>query len=100
MSGLFIAFEGTEGSGKTTQVRLLAERLCRPVVEPRGVREPGGTALAEDIRNLVLHAPRDIPPAAEALLFQVARADLVARVIRPALAAGRVGGVGPGEGCH
>ncbi len=87
--GLFIAFEGTEGSGKTTQIRLLVERLCKAGVEPLVVREPGGTPLAEDVRNLVLHAPRDIPPAAEALLFQVARADLVERVIRPALAAGK-----------
>ena len=88
--GIFIAFEGTEGSGKTTQVRLLVERLAAAGHEPVVVREPGGTPLAEDVRTLVLHAPRDIPPAAEALLFQVARADLVTRVIRPALAAGRI----------
>lgn len=87
---MFIAFEGPEGSGKTTQILLLVERLRQAGVEPLVVREPGGTPLAEDMRNLVLHAPRDIPPAAEALLFQVARADLVERVIRPALAAGRI----------
>ncbi len=90
MTGIFVAFEGTEGSGKTTQIRLLVERLGAAGVEPLVVREPGGTPLAEDVRNLVLHAPRDIPPAAEALLFQVARADLVQRVIRPAIALGRI----------
>lgn len=89
MSGAFIAFDGPDGAGKTTQVRMLARRLeglGRPAVV---VREPGGTPLAEDVRNLLLHAPHDIAPNAEALLFQVARADLVARVIRPALEQGR-----------
>lgn len=89
MNGIFVAFEGPEGAGKTTQVRMLARRLeamGRPAVV---VREPGGTPLAEAVRDLLLHAPHDIAPNAEALLFQVARADLVARVIRPALAQGR-----------
>ena len=88
--GRFIAFEGGEGTGKSTQARLLAETL-----EARGVtctvtREPGGTPGAEAIRALLLDA--DLPPwgtAAEALLFAAARSDHVARLIRPALAAGR-----------
>lgn len=90
ISGFFVALEGVEGSGKSTQVRLLAERLKTAGRDPVVVREPGGTPLAEEIRTIVLHMPHDVPPTAEALLFQVARADLVARVIRPALAQGRV----------
>lgn len=88
--GRFIAFEGGEGVGKSTQVRLLAEAL-----ETRGIacvltREPGGTPGAEAIRELLLHPPGDgWHIAAEALLFAAARADHVARLIRPALAAGR-----------
>jgi len=89
-AGRFVAFEGVEGAGKSTQVRLLAERLAAAGQAPVVVREPGGTPLAEEVRALLLHAAHDIAPTAEALLFQVARADLVARVIRPALAAGRV----------
>lgn len=88
-SGLFLAFDGPDGAGKTTQVRMLARRLEALGRPPVVVREPGGTPLAEDVRNLLLHAPHDITPNAEALLFQVARADLVARVIRPALEQGR-----------
>jgi dTMP kinase len=88
--GVFIAFDGTEGAGKSTQVRMLADRLRAMGQPPVVVREPGGTPLAEDVRTLLLHAPHDIPANAEALLFQVARADLVARVVRPALEGGRV----------
>lgn len=90
MSGRFISFEGGEGSGKSTQARLLAQAL-----EARGVpcvltREPGGTHGAEAIRGLLLH--HDGPawsPQAEALLFAAARADHLERRIRPALADGR-----------
>ncbi len=87
--GWFVALEGVEGSGKTTQAARLAERLRgagRDVVE---VREPGGTPLAEEARQMVLHG-RDMPAAAELFLYLVARADLVTHVIAPALAAGRV----------
>jgi dTMP kinase len=93
MTGKLIAFEGGEGAGKTTQVKLLAEAL-----EARGIacdltREPGGTAGAEAIRKLLLDPPsgehgEGWPPRAEALLFAAARADHVAKRIRPALAAG------------
>lgn len=88
--GRFIAFEGGEGAGKSTQARLLAEAL-----EARGIgcvltREPGGTPGAEAIRALLLHPPGDGWNAeAEALLFAAARADHVERLIRPALAEGK-----------
>jgi dTMP kinase len=86
----FIAFEGIEGAGKSTQIRMLAERLRKEGRDPLVVREPGGTRLAEAARDLVLHGEDDVSPAAELFLYLVARADLVSRVIRPALAAGRV----------
>jgi len=89
MPGHFIAFEGIEGAGKTTQIARLAERLRTHGHDVLLVREPGGTPLAESARDLVLHG-HDMAPAAELFLYLVARADLVARVIRPALAAGRV----------
>ncbi len=88
--GLFIALEGIEGSGKSSQVGLLADRLRAGGHDPLVVREPGGTALAEAARQLVLHGKDELTAAAELFLYLVARADLVARVIRPALAAGRL----------
>jgi dTMP kinase len=90
MAGKFITFEGGEGAGKSTQVRLLAERLSafgRPVVV---TREPGGTPTAESIRRFILSgAPAGLGPDDEAVLFAAARADHVEQVIRPALAAGK-----------
>jgi len=88
--GRFVAFEGGEGAGKSTQARLLAEALRQAGIDPVLTREPGGTPGAEAIRQLLLAPPGDGWLAhAEALLFAAARADHVARVIRPALAAGR-----------
>ena len=88
--GRFITFEGGEGSGKSTQARLLAERLAAAGIEALLTREPGGSPFAEQVRELILStrtAPH--PPLAQALLFYAARADNVAGVIVPALAAGR-----------
>jgi len=89
-TGLFLSFEGVEGSGKTTQVARLADRLRASGREVVVVREPGGTPLAEEARRLVLEPGLDPGPAAELFLYLVARADLVRRVIRPALARGAV----------
>ena len=88
--GRFIAFEGGEGTGKSTQARLLAEALAARGIEAELTREPGGTPGAEAIRALLLDPPGEGWGApAEALLFAAARADHVARRIRPALEAGR-----------
>ena len=87
--GHFIALEGIEGSGKTTQARLLGERLRQLGHDPLMVREPGGTEFAEQVRNLLLHEPYELNAASELFLFQASRADLTRRLIRPALEAGR-----------
>ena len=84
---MFITFEGVDGSGKTTQARLLAERLRAEGREVVATREPGGTELGERIRDLVLHGGR-VAAWAEASLFTAARAQLVEDVIRPALERG------------
>lgn len=90
MSGLFVTFEGGEGSGKSTQLARLAARLRARGIEPVVTREPGGTPLAEGIRELLLDPARRPGAMSEALLMEAARADLVASLVRPALAAGRV----------
>lgn len=87
---VFIVVEGPEGAGKSTLVRALADRLQaegHPVVT---VREPGGTPVAEAAREVALKFPHDMAPAAELFLFLAARADLVHRIVRPALEAGEV----------
>ncbi|MGE0024441.1 MAG: dTMP kinase [Hyphomicrobium sp.] len=84
--GKFITFEGGEGSGKSTQVALLAGRLRGAGLSTVVTREPGGTPLGESIRALVLEAEPE--PVTELLLFAAARAEHVAKVIRPALAHG------------
>jgi dTMP kinase len=83
--GRLIVFEGVEGAGKTTQIKLLAERLANAGITARGVREPGGTPVGDDIREILLHPEKDITPATEALLFMASRAELVARELVPAL---------------
>jgi dTMP kinase len=90
MSGLFVTFEGGEGSGKSTQLERLATRLGAQGMTPLVTREPGGTPLAEAIRGLLLDPRLKPVPITEALLMEAARADLVATLIRPALAQGRV----------
>ena len=87
--GRFVVFEGGEGAGKSTQARLLAQALRERGIEVLLTREPGGTAGAEGIRQLLLDPPGPgWPASAEALLFAAARADHVAHAIRPALDAG------------
>ena len=92
MNGLFITFEGTEGSGKTTQISLLAERLRALGRTVRTTREPGGTPIGEEIRHTLKHSAANQAMTAEAelLLMNASRAQLVREVIRPALAAGEV----------
>src|SRR5438309_2186019 len=91
MSGLFITFEGIDGCGKSTQRDLLAEELKRREQEVMVTREPGGTAIGEDIRQiLVSDASVHIAPTTELLLYVAARAQHVAELIRPALEAGRI----------
>ena len=85
--GFFITLEGGEGSGKSTQARLLVERLCAEGRDVLLTREPGGTPLGERIREIILSSR---PSAdAEFLLFSAARAEHVASKISPALAGGR-----------
>lgn len=92
--GRFIAFEGGEGAGKTTQARMLAEALEAQGIAVDVTREPGGTPGAEAIRELLLNPPHGDPdagwpPQAEALLFAAARSDHVAHRILPSLEAGK-----------
>jgi dTMP kinase len=84
---MFVSFEGVDGSGKTTQVGLLAEQLRSEGREVVETREPGGTKVGEEIRELLLHGGV-MAPWTEAALFAAARAQLVQEVIAPALASG------------
>jgi dTMP kinase len=89
--GRFVTLEGPEGSGKTTAARHLAEWLRGHGIPTRLTHEPGGTPLGEEVRRIVLHMrgmSDDLDPRADALLYAAARAQHVARVIRPALARG------------
>jgi dTMP kinase len=86
--GHLIVFEGGEGSGKSTQLRLLSDALAAAEVPHRCLREPGGTALGAEVRRLVLEREWEVDPRAEALLFMASRAQMVARELRPALASG------------
>ena len=83
--GRLIVFEGAEGAGKTTQIRILAERLVAANVPFVALREPGGTPVGDAIREILLHPEQEITAASEALLFMASRAELVAREIRPSL---------------
>jgi len=88
--GLFITLEGPEGAGKTTQARLLVERL-RAAYDVLYTREPGGTAIGERIRALLLDEQhREMSPQAELLLFAASRAQFVAEVVEPALRRGQL----------
>lgn len=86
--GLFVTFEGTEGSGKTTQAEMLGEWLEK--LDPVVVREPGGTELGEQIREVLLYKGLDIDAEAEMYLFMASRRQLIAEAIGPALAKGQI----------
>ncbi len=92
MHGLFITFEGTEGSGKSTQISLLAEHLRSLGHSVRTIREPGGTPIGEEIRHTLKHSAENqaMTWEAELLLMNASRAQLVREVIRPALADGTI----------
>lgn len=89
MSGVFIAFEGPEGAGKSTQVRMLEDWLRAQGLDPLLTREPGGTVVAEEVRRILLES-ETLSARAELLLMLASRATLVEAVIRPALEGGRV----------
>lgn len=91
MSGKFITFEGPEGSGKSTQIRRLADRLEEVGISTICTREPGGTRMGEAIRNILQHDAIDEPLSerAEILLFTASRAQLMDRIILPSLNAGQ-----------
>lgn len=88
--GKLIVLEGPEGVGKTTQIKLLAERLSKAGIQCVAVREPGGTPVGDDIREILLHPEQEITPATEALLFMASRAELVSREIRPSIEQGMI----------
>ena len=88
--GLLIVFEGAEGAGKSTQLKRLAEWLDARGREVVSLREPGGTAVGDEIRRLLLDPDSEIAPRAEALLFMASRAQIVERRIRPALERGSI----------
>jgi dTMP kinase len=90
--GLLITFEGTEGSGKSTQITQLAERLKASGYSIRTLREPGGTAIGEEIRHTLQHSHQNqaMFPETELLLLNASRAQLVREIIRPALARGEI----------
>ncbi|MDQ4503854.1 dTMP kinase [Sinomonas sp. ASV322] len=91
LPGLFVAFEGGDGAGKSTQARLLAEALRDAGHDVLLTREPGGTPIGEKLRSLVLdHGHGEVDPRTEALIFAAARAAHVAQAIRPALGRGEV----------
>ena len=91
-TGFFVSFEGSEGCGKSTQIRLLVESLLAAGNTPVVVREPGGTPIGETIRHLLQHSVegRAMKPETELLLFAASRAQLVRQEILPALQAGRI----------
>lgn len=89
--GLFITFEGTDGSGKTTQIELLTEYLKKKSYKVVNTIEPGGTDLGDKIRNILLDRENTgMSSRAETLLFQASRAELVSKVINPALSSGNI----------
>jgi dTMP kinase len=89
-TGRLIVFEGSEGAGKSTQLRLLTDRLSASGFDVLALREPGGTPLGDSIRQILLDPAQHISPSAEALLFMASRAQIVRDKIDPALNRGVV----------
>lgn len=91
-TGAFVSFEGSEGCGKTTQIRLLTQRLHEDHWTVHTVREPGGTPIGEKLRFLLKHDPdgRSMAPETELLLLNASRVELIQKVIRPALNRGEI----------
>lgn len=91
MKGLFIVMEGPDGSGKTTQINLLEQYLKEAGYECLITREPGGTVIGEEVRELILNPEyKEMSPVTEMLLYAASRAQLVHEVIGPALEEGRI----------
>ncbi len=91
MKGLFIVMEGPDGSGKTTQINLLKEYLEESGYECLITREPGGTVIGEEVRQLILNPEhKEMSPVTEMLLYAASRAQLVHEVIGPALEEGKI----------
>jgi dTMP kinase len=90
LQGLFITFEGLDGSGKSTQLRMLASELRLRGMEVTSTREPGGTMLGRKLREVFLESDDVIDPLAELLLFAADRAQHVRKLIRPALEKGQI----------
>lgn len=90
MKGLFISFEGPDGTGKTTQLKRVAEALREQGYEVLESREPGGTVLAEKVRSIVLDPDLPINNITEVLLYLAARSEHVEKVLAPAVAAGKI----------
>ncbi|HEY6804471.1 MAG TPA: dTMP kinase [Pyrinomonadaceae bacterium] len=90
MAGTFITFEGIDGSGKSTQLKLLSNYLLELGCDLKITREPGGTAIGSRLRAALLDANEEVDPLAELLVFAADRAQHVRRVLRPALATGQV----------
>lgn len=90
LAGKFLAFEGADGSGKSTQLRRFVDALTAAGLVVCEVREPGGTAIGEEIRKVLLHTKEEMTLHCEMLLYMASRAQLVEQKILPALAAGHV----------
>ncbi len=89
--GLFLTFEGIDGSGKTTQLNLLKEDFDKKGLDYILLREPGGTSISEQIRTILLsHKNKEMNAETELLLFAAARAQLVEQIVKPALAEGKI----------
>ncbi len=90
MRGVFIVFEGIDGCGKSTQLSALQARLRAQGMEPVVIREPGGTPVGEQIREILLECPGEMEPLTELLLYEASRSELTRKVLRPALEAGQI----------